>query len=86
MEISCNSSGTHSIQAIIETASLREEEELIKQCVENNILVLCRNSNGTHIIQKIILFIAEEKRQYLNDFIIANIAHLSKNVNGVCVV
>lgn len=86
LDVACNASGTHSIQAIIETISTQAEEKLIRECVESNMLVLSRNANGTHIIQKIILCIAEEKRKYLNDFIVENINHLAMNVNGVCVV
>ncbi len=86
MEVSSNSSGTHSIQAIIEAMTMLEEEKIIRENVEPNIFKLCCNSNGTHIIQKIIICFPEVKREYVNEFIMKNTTKLCLNVHGVCVV
>ena len=53
LDVAFNASGTHSIQAIIETISTQAEEKLIRECIENDILVLCSNANGTHINQRL---------------------------------
>jgi len=39
-EISCNGSGTHSLQSLIEIINMPGEEELVKEAVKNNILEL----------------------------------------------
>jgi hypothetical protein len=38
--ISCNNSGTHAIQSLIEIINMPGEEELVKQAVKDNILTL----------------------------------------------
>lgn len=86
MEIANNGSGTHSLQSIIEIINMEEEEILLQKCVENNILKLSQNSNGTHIIQKIISCFEEKNRNYLNDFILNNLSKMCMNANGICVV
>jgi hypothetical protein len=86
LEIANNTSGTHSIQSLIEIINMPEEEEILRNCVEKHILRLACNSNGTHIIQKIITCFEEKNREYLNDYILKNMAKMSMNVNGICVV
>jgi hypothetical protein len=38
--ISCNNSGTHAIQSLIEIINMPGEEELVKEAVKDNILNL----------------------------------------------
>jgi hypothetical protein len=38
--IACNSSGTHSLQSLIEIINMEGEEQLVKQAVKNCILEL----------------------------------------------
>ena len=44
------------------------------------------HNNATHVIQKIIVCIDHEKRQFLNDVLRANLKALCLNSNGICVV
>ncbi len=82
-----DSSGTHALQSLIEIMNLKEEEELIKSILnEDNILQLAINSNGTHIIQKIISCFDEENRRKVNNCVINNFPKLCVNPNGICVV
>lgn len=53
-DIARNSSGTHSLQALIEIINLKEEEEIIKKSVEGKVVTLALDPNGTHVIQKIL--------------------------------
>jgi hypothetical protein len=39
-DISCNGSGTHSLQSLIEIINMPGEEELVKESVKNHILKL----------------------------------------------
>jgi|LauGreDrversion4_2_1035121.scaffolds.fasta_scaffold1229923_1 hypothetical protein len=39
-EISCNASGTHALQSLIEIINMPGEEELVKEAVKDNILTL----------------------------------------------
>ena len=38
--ISCHNSGTHSIQCLMEIINLKEEEDIIKESIKNDILTL----------------------------------------------
>jgi len=71
---------------MIEIITMPKELNSLRNCVEKHILRLSCNSNGTHIIQKIIGCFEEEKREFVNDFIINNLAKMSTNANGICVV
>ena len=42
--------------------------------------------NATHVLQKIIQCIPEERRILLNDIILTNIKQLALNSNGICLV
>jgi hypothetical protein len=47
--ISCNSSGTHALQSLIEIINMPGEEELVKEAVKDNILTLS-------FVMKILIF------------------------------
>lgn len=85
-DISNDIAGTHCIQALIEAISSKEEEEIIKSCVENNLLALTLSQNSTHIIQKLINKKAQYSRYYLIQFCLENFVQLSLNLNGAAVI
>jgi hypothetical protein len=84
-DISCNNSGTHALQSLIEIINMPGEEELLKQAVSKNILKLSYDVNGTHVIQKVISCIKEEDRQFINNTITKNFHKLVFDSNGICV-
>ena len=49
-------------------------------------LRLAYNSNGTHIVQKVITLYEEDQRQDFNENVIKNLAKMSMNANSICVV
>jgi pumilio RNA-binding family len=85
-DIACNPSGTHSLQSIIEIINLKEEEELIKECVREQVIYLSLNGNGTHVIQKIVSCLNENDRQEINYLILQNFQKLVFDSNGICVI
>jgi hypothetical protein len=86
LEIGNSPSGTHSIQTLIEIINTPNEELILQKCVEKNILKLSYNSNGTHIIQKIISCFSENRRIYLNEYILQNLVKICSDPNGICVI
>jgi len=84
-KIAMNSSGTHSIQCLIESISTREEEDLLKQCFEKDLLRLCYDSYSTHAIQKILTLIKVENRENINKILQDNFLELVLDQNGICV-
>ncbi len=85
-DISCNASGTHALQSMIEIINMPGEEELVKEAVKDNILRLSYDINGTHVIQKVVSCISEENREFINYIVLKNIHKLVFDSNGICVV
>lgn len=78
-------SGTHCLQSLVESINSKEEEEIIKKCIENNLYDLAISQNSTHIIQKLV----NKKiysRNYLIQFFIQNFTLLSLNLNGAAII
>ena len=46
--------GNHSLQSLILLQNSKEEENIIKECIENNLLSLSTSQNSSHVIQKVI--------------------------------
>lgn len=81
-------SGTHALQSLIEIININKNEDIIKEILdmEENILKLALNSNGTHILQKIITVFDEDNRTVINKCILENFSNLCMDPNGICVV
>jgi len=81
-------SGTHALQSLIEIINLNKNENIIKEILdkEKNILKLALNSNGTHILQKIITVFHEDNRIVINKCILEKFSILCMDPNGICVV
>lgn len=84
--IANNPCGTHCIQKLIVLHNSIEEEEVIKQIIEKVIPNLAYGDNSTHVIQKLIIAIPEQRREYINTFIIANLIELCLSSNGICII
>ena len=78
--------GNHSLQCLILLQNSIEEENIIKECIENHLFSLSTGPNSSHVIQKVIKAIKECDREYINDFIISNLMELCLDPNGICIV
>ena len=78
--------GNHSLQCLILLQNSKEEENIIKECIENNLFFLSTTPNSSHVIQKVIKAVKENEREYINNFIISNLMDLSLDPNGICIV
>ena len=78
--------GNHTLQSLILLQSSKDEEQYIKECIENHLETLCYGSNSSHVIQKVLKSIKEPDREYINTYIISNLIDLCLNPNGICVV
>ena len=87
IELSLHNYATHPIQKLIECAKSFEEMNLIVSNFNNrnDLLQLALNSNGSFVLQKIIMFIPEEIRSNLNNLIIDDICILAFDMYGVCI-
>ena len=80
--------GTHPIQILIELSECEEEYKLILSSFNdyNKILNASLNSNGSYVIQKIIVHIPERYRMEFNLMFIKFLSILSMDMYGVCTV
>ena len=80
--------GTHPIQTLIELSECEEEYKLILSSFKNfnKILTASLNSNGSYVIQKIIVHIPERYRMEFNIMFIKFLSILSMDMYGVCTV
>ena len=62
IEVCCNKKGTHTIQTMVDLVNLPEEEDFIRKALRGNIVRLSLDSQGTHVVQKVIICFGEEKR------------------------
>ena len=78
--------GNHSLQCLISLQNTNEEKDIIRIYTQNNLKDLCLGGNSSHVITKIIKFLQESERQYINNFVIANLIELCIDPNGICVI
>ena len=79
--------GTHPIQTLIELSECEEEYKLILASFnDNKILNASLNSNGSYVIQKIIVNIPEKYRMEFNLLFLKFLCALSMDMYGVCTV
>ena len=86
IEISKDSSGTFSIQALLsEVSSVKEIQEILN-CIKNHEMEMAFNKNATYVLQKIVLLFPDIHRIYLNDIILNNFKELCLDCNGICLI
>ena len=78
--------GNHSLQSLIMLQNSKEEENIIKECIENDLQTLAVGANSSHVVQKVIKAIKEPNRDYINTFIISNLIDLCFDSHGICIV
>ena len=78
--------GNHTLQSLILLQNSKDEEQYIKECIENHLETLCYGSNSSHVIQKVLKSVKEVDREYINTYIMGNLIDLCLNPNGICVV
>ena len=93
-------SGTHVLQKLLDYNNILFNNNCISNNI-NNIKILEKiilssiidkeiemafNTNATHVLQKIILTIPEQNRQFLNEKIYSNLIDLCLDSNGICLV
>lgn len=86
IKISCDSIGTHSIQTLVEVKNTIQEESLLLSIILPKAILLSKDINGTHVMQKIISTIQSSHRNELNNLILNSLSLLIYDQNGVCVI
>ncbi len=86
INLSINNIGTYPIQAIIEQIESKKEKKIIIDSIKNSIQVLCYDTYGTHVLEKIISCFEEEFTEFIFNYVEKNFLNLSSHINGICIV
>ena len=88
ISISKTKSGSHVSQSLIEQATTSEEKKKIMNFMINNELDMALDTEGTHVLQKIIQIFQEGERQSLTDILCKseNVNILCKDLKGISVI
>ena len=77
---------TYPIQHIIEQTPSLQEQHIIIECIIPHIDMLCIDTYGTHVLEKVLNVFEYEYTCYIYNYVLDNFLHLAMNVNGICVV
>ena len=88
LDVLCvNKIATYPIQCIIEQLISDEEKNIIVNSLKKNLMKLCFDVYGAHVIEKLIINFGYEKQlENILNFISENFLFLSNNSNGLCIV
>ena len=78
--------GTHCIQIMVELSNMRNEQQLLGECIRRNAISLSCDQRGTHIVQKFLSNCGDEST--LNELCRELLTHfqiLMNNAHGICV-
>lgn len=77
--------GTYPLQSVIEQLQTDNEQLIILNAISGKILRLCQNSQGVHVIEKIVVCFNENLLEEIYTVIITNFIQLSTNSIGLFV-
>ena len=86
VEISKDSNGTFSVQALLSEISSITEEQQILNSIKDYEMLMAYDKNATYVLQKIILLFPDSHRIDLNEKILNNFKELCLDSNGICLV
>jgi hypothetical protein len=84
--IANNKIGTYPLQAILEQLKSHKERHLVIQSIKSRALEMFYDSQGVHVIEKIIICFDEESINFIYELALANFMKLANNTNGLCIV
>ena len=86
IDISKDSSGTFSIQALLYEIKSIKDYLIILEKIKGYELEMVFDKNATYVLQKIVLIFPDFIRENLNEIILNNFIKLCLDVNGICLI
>lgn len=84
--VSMSQFGTRVVQKLIDFVENQETKSAIILALKTNLLSLANNSQGNHVISKILTKFTIEDTEPLNDMFLENIENIVKDKYGCCVI
>lgn len=77
--------GTHALQALIGQLATLQEQEVLMQAVRNHVIDLSMDSNGTHVVQRLLLTFKPQLTDWIYGPIVNNLVEVAHHPYGLCV-
>ena len=83
VNIAFHSRGTHALQNLIAMTNLKEEEEIYQEEFSGKIILMIRDVNASHVLQKLLASL--RSRYFITREILGHVKELALDKLGVCV-
>lgn len=81
-----NLHGTRSVQKLVELCSSNKKQvEIIKSALKQNIVRLCTDANGNHVVQRALLHLGPDDNDFIYDAVKQFCVKVSTHRHGCCV-
>jgi len=77
--------GTHALQALIGLLSTIEEQELLIHALKNNVIELCMDPNGTHVVQRLLFCFVPPCTDWIYHPVVESLVEIAHHPYGLCV-
>ncbi|KAJ1818339.1 hypothetical protein LPJ60_004378 [Coemansia sp. RSA 2675] len=85
VSISLNMHGTRAVQKIIELLSTQEQIDLVISALRGGVVMLIRDLNGNHVIQKCLSRLSSKNNQFIYDSVAGSCCDVATHRHGCCV-
>ncbi|XP_018475058.1 pumilio homolog 12 [Raphanus sativus] len=85
IKISCDMHGTRVVQKMVETVKRREEIAMIMSALKHGVVILIKNVNGNHVVQRCLQYLLPHCEMFLFEVVISNCVDLATDQHGCCV-
>ncbi|KAJ1856916.1 hypothetical protein LPJ73_002115, partial [Coemansia sp. RSA 2703] len=83
--ISLNMHGTRAVQKMIESLSNQEQIKYVIDALHGSVVMLIRDLNGNHVIQKCLSQLSSDNNQFIYDSVAASCSDVATHRQGCCV-
>ncbi|KAJ1820807.1 hypothetical protein LPJ75_000861, partial [Coemansia sp. RSA 2598] len=85
VEISLNMHGTRAVQKMIESLSGQDQIEAVINALHDSVVMLIRDLNGNHVIQKCLSQLSSKNNQFIYDSVAQSCSEVATHRQGCCV-
>ncbi|KAJ2382888.1 hypothetical protein GGI23_007269, partial [Coemansia sp. RSA 2559] len=85
VNISLNMHGTRAVQKMIESLSCQEQIDAIVNALKDSVVMLIRDLNGNHVIQKCLGRLSSKNNQFIYDSVARSCTDVATHRHGCCV-
>merc|ERR1712039_277856 len=83
--IACDKRGTHALQALVGLLNTVEEQELLMRAIKNNVIELCMDPNGTHVVQRLLFCFVPSCTDWIYRPVVDSLVEVAHHPYGLCV-